>query len=189
MMKSNLDKTFEDYLEGSFWARDWEAGGADPNELKREFPLTLLETPELKIVNQEECRKYALTVIGQYDCKDCKGCNRTKEQVGCDTEDILKNILREIKKFGKFENDEGVELWASILYGKSQGWTYLEESIGDILEDQDMTIFEISRGMPNMIGWSVQFEICDCQETEELDFIYGPKELQNTGVTECKDCP
>lgn len=179
LLKSNLNKAFADYENGSFWARDWVASGADHNEMKREFPLVLLECSEARISQGKVCRRYGLSVVGLHNCEDCK----TREETSDDMLTMLRVVLREFRAYAKF--DRG---WANLGVGSNLGWGFQEETVGDYLDDE-IEIFEVSRNMEDMIGWSLNFEVCDCDYMHAANLDWSETPLEVTGVTECEDCP
>lgn len=189
LTSSNLGKTYKDYLAGDFWARDWVAAGANPDELKREFPLTLLEHSFAKVREKEVCRTYALSVVDVYDCEECGECNRTQMQVSCDTMALLRVLLNEVLLFEKYADvEKDIIAWLPPHQAEQLGLIPYDEQISDYLKNENFEFFEIMERESNMVGWSVQFEICSCEELPKIEFNYNIENTALEGVTACDVC-
>ena len=46
LVESALGRSYDDYLKGYFWSRDWVLGGADPDKMEKEYGILAIEKNE-----------------------------------------------------------------------------------------------------------------------------------------------
>ena len=87
-----LGMNYNDYLNGEFWARDWVKSGANPNTMKKDFPVLMMETSDFvaKEINPpiiKGCQQFYIAVEDLIECETCDE-QRTANQVSCDVFDL-----------------------------------------------------------------------------------------------------
>lgn len=195
-----LGKTYHDFLQGEFWAKDWVMSGANPNEIKKHWPVAMMELYNFKSTEI----KPPATVVGCQgfyiafeDLIECEACDphekRTPNQVQCDVNDMLLSAYLEFLSYAKFEED-GTFVWLSKdryeqLVGGGANLSETNISIETFIDLGKQ--FEIKKwgiDYEKKRGASLQFSICGCVKSKPK-FEYG-KETPDKyeGTTKCSCC-
>ena len=71
-----LGKSYESYLAGEYWAREWVKQGARRDKMVSEFPAVLLESRRTELPDGLEVNNarihYRLYVLHKIQCDECK---------------------------------------------------------------------------------------------------------------------
>lgn len=197
--------TYQSYLDGFYWSRDWYASGADANQMQLEYPALFLEQigSKRKDINKRgKCFKFVLLIADIPDCTSCpEKCKRSKSQVICDIEDALDLVMGEFIKYQLFEAEVGGEtvyIWATqnkkeklIDDDVYTTLTYTGMDIDTNLQNYqlDYKPWQTKRfsNAEDLIGSFIELEFCGCVG-EQAEFTYNninPKLVAHSKCTEC----
>lgn len=98
LFQDNLNKTYQDYVNGDFWSREWVYGGADVSKLVKQYGVMAVENKEVFLdVNDENFAIYpAMINILQ---KNEGGKNqRTVEQIDLSNYRAFKRLVTLLNK-------------------------------------------------------------------------------------------
>lgn len=184
--QSNNGKRIQDYKEGLFWAMDWEAAGANINNLKTEFPALAAEHKVSSIDNirmDKVCDEIDLIIVDKYNCPKCDIVDLVKQR----TQSTLLNVLRELSKYCEWsgiEDGNPYTIWATqaeiVVLGlqatkkRKLSYTFNGE------------IKEFGEG-DHLIGYMATIKVCYCKTGWET-FDYSKESNKVVGSTSCESC-
>lgn len=198
----NLKATYNDYLKGEFWSRDWVTAGANPETLCKQYPILGIEQKKVladEIFAKEFCYEYWVVIADKGSCEECnEECNRTKDEVD---NDLYKNailLLNELKKYKEFTvNKNGLTfiLWGTaeemekyLLSSYIDGYSETGREIYNHIKTDNLNIESIAIGLTDgarAISFPLTF--CDCPNEKE-EFNYDIQTFKNIATTKCKTC-
>ncbi len=199
---NSFGKTYEDYLEGTFWSRTWVNGGASAQDIKGEFPLLFIEQ---KLLTMEAIDSNDLTlpfyfvVVDKIACDACPpGLTRTSEEVLANTLVMLRRVFKELMNYKLFAYDivsppSSAESWAT------QGRIDYLTTEGTIVNADWKSDFEgilPSVNLVKVVQWGnfdslrahateIPFTVCD---PTTGSFNYENATVEDLGRTICKNC-
>jgi len=121
LSSETLALQYEDYLGGTFWARDFVYGGAIAHNFKKQYPILTIEvkagTPET-IDSVNSWWEVFVSVLDTPDCGQILHEQRTREQVYLDNLWLLDSALAELFTFQQWEvvenpGDPAQVMWMS----------------------------------------------------------------------------
>jgi hypothetical protein len=127
-----LGKSYDAYLAGEYWSREWVKGGARRERMVTEFPAVMLESrsAEIEEINTSyptQRIRYRLYVLHKIDCPECKR-KPTPVQTSQLCHDLLMGVLGEVYDAGYYEGtDEEDEVYGAWL---SEGRAKALEDVG-----------------------------------------------------------
>ena len=113
LVESALGRSYDDYLKGYFWSRDWVLGGADPDKMEKEYGILAIEKNEIQFDGGVESgvksaiHRLSVNCFLDRSCVDCPGGLRSVGEVESMLEDCLwvyLNYLYSVQKFAVLEN-------------------------------------------------------------------------------------
>jgi hypothetical protein len=164
---SNFNMSFEDYLNGSVWARDWVAEGSDPNCLKIEYPALVVSVINTESAQdgKKTCFKLEIGIIDTKDSCVCEGGElRDDYTFRVELSQVLKNVMLELAKYEEWEKD-GKKKWITPQYYEQltdkTGWVENEKEIKGNLKNISGIRFS-KLGMEKEHAAFMSFDICEC---------------------------
>lgn len=194
-----LGKSYKDYLNGTFWSRDWIMSGANPNDIKKQYPVLALEIMNIKTKGDlmispfQTCQKFYIVLADQVDCPNCpEECNRTVEQIDIDIQEMILNAFREFLTYRLYEVNDNEMVWLPL--GKAekliQEGNLLRETrwaIETELINSNIEFKKWGKDYDKIRGIGFSFEICSCLP-DKPNFEYKNASEYYQGVTQCSIC-
>jgi len=106
LSSETLALQYEDYLTGTFWARDFAYGGAIAHSFKKQYPLLTLEVKAGTLESIRDNSGFWEVFVSVLDTPDCGGIlheQRTREQVYLDNFWMLDSALAELFTFQMYD--------------------------------------------------------------------------------------
>jgi hypothetical protein len=202
----NYGATYETYLEGMFWSRDWVLSGAKRTELKtKQGTLITYKDNGIRIsaTEQKFCYPYNFVILDEIKCKHCSDtCKRTKYTVDTNIENWANIFINELMRFNYYEyvdvsTNETKTIWATE--GMMKYWegvllvdSFIEKFTMDMFVDTTnaINIKAVATPFDGCRGCVFSITFCDCKINSTDNFDYSqlgitPSEL---GVNKCVDC-
>lgn len=194
----NLNKSYRDYLDGTFWARRWYLGGANPNTLKKEYGILTLEhkvseLPDIFKPGQMVADLY-LTVLQQVGYESCpEDCLKTDFQVDESNFLILQRVISEFITYSRFRitPPDGDPYDAFISQGNADdlsGKGYSLELLGGnplaYMAGEPVKIYKSNFGVDRVRSATTMIRITVC-DPEEFSFDYSSVDVKKLGTLTC----
>jgi len=106
--QDSLGATYKDFLDGRFWSREWVKTGANPTNLKAQWPILIIERQPIQIEcmdSQDMTQTLAFLIIDQIGCDNCPQDDRTGAQVSDSTLQMLRQFFLEAYSYQLCEVD------------------------------------------------------------------------------------
>lgn len=202
----NLGLTYQDYLDGTFWSRNWVQQGADANTLCKKYPIVSIEikTAYLKdVCRNEYCFKAWLVIADVPDCGNCKdNCKRTVAELDKDLMITMQTFLKEMLRYvyvicviegagnpdvvGWFTPEEAAQIQIDNVCLTFQAC----HDLCTVLTDQgrvDINIADLANS-DNARAVVASLTFCGCNEVETDNFDYTLSEPPEISNTDCDGC-
>jgi hypothetical protein len=201
---ASFGKAFKDYQDGKFFSRTWYNQGADPNNIKGEFPVLIVEQRRV-ILDCLDSDQYAIpfdfVIVDKLPCDTCD--YRSPDKVSDDALVMLRRFFKELLNYRlySYQKDDGgggeetVKAWYTegrmnhLLANDDDvlsinGWD--KDLRGMLLTDENITVtqwgnFEKKRGHVS----NLTFVVCN---SDTGDFEYDKGEPDQISRTICKNC-
>lgn len=212
MQSENLGHTYDSYLKGEFWARNWVANGAPQSHMKKQYPILGIEQKKSTrpdICGREKCYEYDIVMLDILTCSNCSDWkkDRTPYQIDCDLGEVLDNIIQEILTVKQYKfwcyhpdhpNDEDEMFEVIVLMSEGEYEQFILDNPGKpvqigneilgLIKNTSTTFNSWGRGYASHRGISTKLTFCGCIETKKK-FNYGKHEPKKyVGITECEIC-
>jgi len=120
-------KSYEEYLAGRYWSRDWYNGGKDSAKMVAEFPALFVEWRDVELehpADLEGATPFNLYLVDKIECETCPDRElRTPEYLTRSTNRTLRMVLRELYTYGLYEVDRGGTItWEWLSKGRADYW-------------------------------------------------------------------
>lgn len=178
LKNNSFGKTYTDYLNSRFWARDWEASGADPTAIYANFPVLFIEPRPISILKpdaESQIYSWYLLLVDKIDCSSCPpDMLRSGDLVQEYTYDMLRAVIKEFSTYGLYNINLGEGAFNAWL--SSGRLAYYEEetlltgsAVGPLeqiysLFEQDSLTFDRWGNMPDIRGTFTSIDLVYCQE-------------------------
>lgn len=188
---ANLGMQYEDYLEGYMWSRDWVEGGADPGELRVEYPVLVVETKTSIRQSLERRDESVLVYISVMDTPKCARLlheNRTKEKVYQDCFGMMRSVMGGLKD---------TYWWDLVVSGSAlTGWMHQGQydalnidqvtggpiPIDSYIQSEELVIYKDPYlNHDQAVGVSVEVEFAICEDAVEYT-NFPESEVENKGI-------
>lgn len=198
----NLNKTYADYLNGTFWARKWVLEGGDSDKLCKQYPILAVEQKSItksSLDSKIACYEFWFTILDVPDCPTCKDvCRRSVDQVDCDIQDSAMVLQQQLRTFGLYEikpiGEEPKHVWTSAgqianwMLNKKIEWYDIKQEFCDFIKESNVSIFATDVGLKdNARGVTFSFTVCTCPELD-TNFTYTESEPKQIGKARCQSC-
>jgi hypothetical protein len=193
----NLGKTYQDYLNGHFWSRSWVLSGADPNKLKKAYPMILLEQKNATretFDDRETCWEWWFVLADIPDCVTCGDCNRSKDTIDTELQVMALSLTDYLSQIKLITFDNTHLVWTTTQQAQkyiTDGLysTYTVDSI-DITQYIRNSVFNVSPGSLGLTDSArsaiFSLTICSCVDTPtSLSTFTGADAV---ATTKCKTC-
>lgn len=188
-----MDKAYIDYVNGLFWARDWEQEGADPSTLRREYPFMTLENVSISkdsFSDKQEQYEFWVLIGDQLQCAGCP--ERSETDIYSELYTKASNVMMELSQTYSWTDGENivyatkkyVDYWQSKgeLIGYNKGTKILSDSI------ERIKINASNLNLPDGVI-SVAFSFTVCSKLDSVEFNYEPTVPSNLiGMVKCDTC-
>lgn len=189
---SNLEKTYEQYRDGYFWAREWVNSGASRSKIQKDYDLLFLEhkklVPDNLVDNNRASFEIFVTIASPVNCE---GCNRSWEQVDRDNREMLAAVIKEFLSYGVYAVDES---YAWISPGRAAVMEPSPSPTGQTMYQfldnisEKVEIFTTNFGVDNLRTQSVKLDLAGCI-LPAINFNYSSSPtVKNTGIIACSLC-
>lgn len=152
--------SYQEYLKGEFFAKNWILAGAEPSKIVLERPLIVLERDVVDLESPysgKACPKLWITVIDTL----CKECGETSDEA---TKRVVNTLHRFLVRFGKmkvWKNQEGV---FKVAVEQPSGFILHKDRL---LTDSPIQIVPNPRLVSDSgYAASVRVEYCECLPSE-----------------------
>lgn len=196
ILVDNLGASFQDYLDGFFWSRDWINSGSNPDTMKAQFPILFVESVGISIDNissPDIQRQYAFVFIDKVECESCPDKDsRTGQTVKDNLLETIRIFLKELYDYEKWYIDfDGTttERWVSKgrleFYKDIDTITALSfvEDLAGMIESSNFDIREWGN-IESMRGYIVEIPITYCKAIT-TNFDYSKQDASKTGIAIC----
>jgi hypothetical protein len=195
---NSFGKTYTDFLNGRFWARDWVNEGAEPGNIYATYPALFLEPQNAQLFDPEsESANYTFTflVVDKINCDSCPNDQlRSGDRVQDYTRIMLRNFIKELSSYELVNYDLGdgpADYWASAgrleylqAEGLISGYTSAGGDIFSLLEQGPINFVQWGN-LPDMRGTYADLTFNYC-ENIAAGFNYIDKATITKAVT--KSC-
>lgn len=135
---------YSDYNDGRFWARDWVASGADPNTMKGNYPVIMLEEKATIMRGLKSSTEKKELILYSLDKNACDGCPPEIRS----PQSAYKTALFWFKAFSKYVLSHEV---IRLLPSGEEFWLTREEA--QVMKDnEEIEDFRVS-GVPMTSLW------------------------------------
>lgn len=197
----NLGKTYEDFVAGTFWARNWFLSGASPSTLQKEYGILALEHKSADMPDimspGELLQPVYVNVLQTVACDTCPGtCPQTAEAVDASNFRILQRVLAELHNFYLYQvTPEGGGPAETYNAWLSEGQAAAMQADGALMlqrrqlsawiqQDGHIRIYKTFFGVDRVRSAAVELVFRTC-EPEDFAFQYATPEVQKLGVVKC----
>jgi hypothetical protein len=159
--------SYEEYLRGEFFARDWVLSGANPSTILLERPLIVLERDLVSLespYSKSSCTKLWVSVLDTL----CKDCNETPDEA---TRRMVQTLHRFILRMTSFKawqksgGDSNSTLYEVNVHKPSNDFVLFKDRI---FKDEPIKIIPNPRLVTDSgYAASVQLEYCECLTNQE----------------------
>lgn len=194
---SNLGKTYQDYLNGHFWSRDWINSGARTESLCKTYPMLILEQKEViktEPFDKEACWEWWFVFADIPDCVNCGNCNRTKDEIDNQLQIIGLNFLKYLEQIKLITFDSSIPLWTTT----SQAEKYISDGVytsytvncHDIIPYIDTNQFRMAPGSLGLTDGarSIIFSLTFCSCVSDPTPLGVTSEVPTVASTRCESC-
>lgn len=204
LLESGLGLGYDDFLEGYFWSRRWVYGGADPNQLEKEYGLLTVEHKNSRLKSLEQMETWTPMSLGVFLLRDCDEVDGLlpRKKVELMAARNMWRVLSRLSKLMKWKlvkSGGGVEYgWmteeekaALEALGSLSGYSevnMLGRSFGGYMKPEGnewevyMTNFELGDNVVS-VGCDVVFHTC---EADGGEWDYDVPEIgDNLGIVIC----
>lgn len=137
--ETTYGRSYEDYLNGSFWARNWVKAGASRNDMAKNGNAILFENKRRKVVDLTCGKNLANIYITSLQYKERPdGSKKTEDEMAENNANVLMDFLAEFQTYGKYDYQ---------ISGSDPDTAWITELHARHLEDQDNVDFVTFRGM------------------------------------------
>lgn len=173
---TNTNKTYQDYLNGHFWSRDWVLQGAPADILRKQYPILGVELKRVmkdSIYSKSACYEMWVLIADQVGCDTCE-TKKSKEQVDFALLDMALNYVQELVKYGVDDTgfhivDPGTSCFRDMLF-----------------EDTPLDIKSVDLGLADRVrGVSFPLKFCNCVQDQTYRNFDTPKPI---ALTKCSTC-
>ena len=188
---NNLEKSYQQYLDGYFWSREHAVSGSSRNTLKKEYDILFLENKQLNLHDIERNAASVELFISVASQADCEGCKRSWEQVDRDNREMLVAALQEFYSY-KLYDDEGEFAWISPGRAATMNPVPTETGV-EIFQfiregTQNIEIFTTTFGVDNVRAQSVKLTLDGCLLPNIIFDYSSPPAAKRHGVVPCNTC-
>lgn len=191
----NLQKNYEQFDAGYFWAREWVDSGASRDTLKTDYDLLFLECKQMTILDlfrnpKPVSYKIFITIASPVKCND--GTERSWEQVDRDNREMMVMVLTELYTVKLYEitieavgEGEGETYHQWMTPGEAAAYDALErytvidtcKELRNFIIDPNIqpNIFTSNFGVDNLRTQTVELNFKGCLlPTESFNYIVWP---------------
>ncbi len=147
LRQDSIGATYQDYLDGKFWSREWVATGATSGKLKAQFPILLIQQSLIDIEcidDKDGIYTYDFLLIDKVGCDNCpKPAERVPHKVKANTLEMLRAFLNELYtyKLWEFERSPDPNTFEWVSKGRFESMTNPPNSIPFVQSFEELRSF------------------------------------------------
>jgi len=156
--ESALGRSFDDYQEGFFWARDWVLSGASPSRMEKEYGILAVESKEVNVdpdFTNQVVRPVTINILILRDCEECKTNYRPVMEVQEEVVKAFRTLLERFNGVFEFEVQPVTGGPYKTWMTTTQAQYYLANRPGEITSISQMGDSLMSYIQPERGNWQV----------------------------------
>lgn len=199
--QDSLGATYQDFLNGDFWARDWVYSGASRDNLRASWPILIVEQadPEAECIDSiDMIYPFDVMIIDKIGCNNCPNPEeRSPFFVKEKTLTMLRSWLNEVYSFEYWEVDRSPDPntfeWLStgrqdymMAPPISLNLLGSHEALASMVDPDPLVFNEIGLG-DDVRGYSVRLKFNICRGIPD-DYNYNKPVVETLATKVCKSC-